>query len=90
MITHPEYGLLVFVDASPEENLDLKSNSKKCFVAAVCDHDDGLPDFHDFKTGSWKMKLKRARALTAAIADDSISFHAQGFSGRQKSLLTIQ
>lgn len=86
MVTHPEYGLLVYVDASPSEQLDLKSNDKICIVGAVCGHDGGLPDFHKFGTGRWELKLKRAKALRAAISDESVLLLAIGVSGRKRSL----
>lgn len=87
LIAHAEHGLLVFIDASPSEQLDLKSDSKVCFVAVICNEDNTIDDLYQFKVGSWKQKLKRAEMLVNAIKNDDISILAYGLSARQKTLL---
>lgn len=86
-MVHKDHGLLVFVDVSPTEQLDLKNNTKICFTSVVCDSEEGLPGLHQFKVGKWKQKLKRAKQLKQAIRFDQISIHAYGLTARQETIV---
>ena len=85
LVTHKDHGLLVFVDASPSEQIDLKSNSKICFTSIVCDNEEGISGLHQFKVGSWKQKLKRAHIFSEAIEQDTVSIHAFSITARQNT-----
>ena len=87
MTAHVEHGLLVFLDVSPSEQLDLKSNSKICFTAIVCDNDNGITNLHQFKVGSWRQKLKRAELITTSIINNDVSIHAFGLTARQQTII---
>ena len=89
MAVDKTHGLLVYVDVSPSEQLDLKNNKMISMAGVVVDEDDGLPGLKQFKNGTWPKKMDHAANIVESIEKEEISIFAAGFTASEETLLSL-
>ena len=72
MSHHTTHGLLVYIDAQPDEQLQ-RSNLTLCLTGLICDQDAGLVDLIQFKDTPISDRVSEANRLETAIRSGEIT-----------------
>ncbi len=78
MSISPEYGLVVFVDATPSEQLSKQQDEVLCLTGVFVDDPSGLPGLRQCKDRRGDRRLSMASDLSRAISSGRPGILASG------------
>ena len=75
MSVHPEHGLLVHIDATPDEQLKEDSPQTLVLTGLVCDQDAGVENLKQFKDTEFSERASEARRIRSSLEDGTLSLY---------------
>ena len=86
MSVHSEHGLLVYLDATPDEQLKGDSSLTLVLTGLVCDQDAGVENLKQFKDTEFPDRASEARRIRTSLADGTLSLHTVSTAASYKSV----
>lgn len=86
MSVHPEHGLLVYLDATPDEQLKRGSSLTLALTGLVCDQDSGVENLKQFKDTEFSDRADEARRIHASLESGVLSLYTVSMAAPYESI----